>query len=403
MYTGPPPTARYGAPPFVPRFAVPRGVVPWPPPPGGRPTTPPGAPPHDTPVPYLLAMRARDWAWWRPLLGLLLFTVLYVVAVVVVLVVVGFTGVVPQLQLLDLLQPAVLLLTNATLIVAIPIVWACWAVAHGLRIGWSSSVLGRLRWRLVRPWTLRALATVAVAALVVVLFDVLVNGSGAGPDSSFVWLALVVVTTTPLQAAAEEYVFRGYLSQTVAAWVRHERAGAVLAAVLTAALFSAAHAPPDVASFVLRFGFGLAASWVVWRTGGLEAAIVMHAVYNMTLFLAGGLIGTVAQTSSDPGSALVGTWLSAVVLLLGMAGFVHWVDRSRARLAPELLSPALDLRAGSRSPGARRGPWTPAPVPPAWGAPPWGAPGRYGPGAPRGYGGPAPTTWAAPPSTTGPG
>jgi hypothetical protein len=45
---------------------------------------PPGTPPHDEPVPFLLAMRARDWAWWRPLLGLLLFTVAYVAAAVVV-------------------------------------------------------------------------------------------------------------------------------------------------------------------------------------------------------------------------------------------------------------------------------------------------------------------------------
>ena len=45
--------------------------------------TPPGAPPYDTPQPYELLMRARDWAWWRPLLGLLLFTVLYLVAGVV--------------------------------------------------------------------------------------------------------------------------------------------------------------------------------------------------------------------------------------------------------------------------------------------------------------------------------
>ena len=40
---------------------------------------PPGTPPHDVPQPFLLAMRSRDWAWWRPLFGLLLFAVVYFV------------------------------------------------------------------------------------------------------------------------------------------------------------------------------------------------------------------------------------------------------------------------------------------------------------------------------------
>ena len=48
-----------------------------PPPPVVRWAPPPGTPPHDVPQPFLLAMRSRDWAWWRPLLGLLLFAVVY--------------------------------------------------------------------------------------------------------------------------------------------------------------------------------------------------------------------------------------------------------------------------------------------------------------------------------------
>ena len=59
-----------------------------------------------------------------------------------------------------------------------------------------------------------------------------VSTSGASADTAIgllwryrYWLLLVVVLTTPLQSAAEEYLFRGYLSQAVAAWVRHPAAG----------------------------------------------------------------------------------------------------------------------------------------------------------------------------------
>ncbi|NEK57476.1 CPBP family intramembrane metalloprotease [Geodermatophilus sabuli] len=368
-YTGPPPTGPYGAPPYVPAalhgvhslpatgawagpVAWPLGPVPLPagphthpqagPSPGVRWAPPPGTPPHDVPVPFLHAMRARDWRWWRPLLGLLLVVVVYTVAATVVVLVALVTGAFPDLQLLDLVDPGVLLITNVSLIVAIPIVWLAWVAAHGMRRGWSSSVLARLRWRLFLPFTLLSLPTLGAGILLSVLIGfVFEGGDVTGPSSSYVWLVLVVVFTTPLQSAAEEYVFRGYLSQAIAGWVRSPRAGAVVAGVLTAALFSAAHAPPDVWTFLDRFAFGLAASAVVWLTGGLEAAIVLHAVNNVLVFLLAGGLGEGITTDSVP----AGTGVLVVGLdLLAMGAYVALVARSRGRLRPETETGALDLR-----------------------------------------------------------
>jgi membrane protease YdiL (CAAX protease family) len=301
-------------------------------------------------------MRARDWAWWRPLLGLLMFAVLYAVAAVLVVLVVVLTGVVPVADLLQLTDPGVLLVTNASLIVAIPIVWAAWAVAHGMGRGWSGSVRGRVRWRLLKPLTWRALATIGVGVALTIGIS-LTDGpvTITGPDGSYVWLLVVVLLTTPLQSAAEEFVFRGYLSQTIAAWFRTERTGAVVAAVLTAALFSAAHAPPDVLTFLDRFVFGLAASWVTRLTGGLEAAIVLHAVNNVVVFVLAGALG------GDTGTALPSTGVALLVVLLdtvAMGAYVALVARARPALQPELLSPAVDLR---RAPVAWQPTWVPAP------------------------------------------
>ena len=343
-YSGPPPTGRYGAPPYVP-FVPPPPLYP---PPfalatrSGRPVTPPGAPPFDVPRPYLLLMRARDWAWWRPLLGWLLFGVLYVVAGIVLFLVVLVTGVVPDLALSDLTDVAVLLVTNLSLIVAIPIVWLCWVVPHGMSLGWASSVLGRLRWRLFLPWTVRALATLGVAVALGLVISVAATGAEVtGPGSSFPWMLLVVLTTTPLQSAAEEYVFRGYLSQTIAGWIGRPRVGAVVAGIVSAALFSAAHGPPDVQTFLYRFAIGLALSAAVWLTGGLEAAIALHAVNNVVLFLLAGALGDRAA-AAEPGG-VVG-WGTSLLGVLGMAAFVAWVVVVRRRVRPELLSPAVDLR-----------------------------------------------------------
>jgi membrane protease YdiL (CAAX protease family) len=411
-YTGPPPTGRYGAPPWVPYGAPPPvpygGFGPGMPPdlrPAGkvRPTTPPGAPPYDLPQPYLLLMRARDWAWWRPVLGLLLFGVLYLVAVVVLVVVAAVTGAAPDLALDDLTDPLVLLVTNASLIVAIPIVWLCWAVPHGLGIGWSSSVLGRLRWRLLWPYTLRALLTLGLAVGLTVVLTVVTSGAEiTGPDSSFIWVLLVVLLTTPLQAAAEEYVFRGYLSQAIAGWIGRPAAGAVVSGVLTASLFSLAHLPPDLLTFLDRFAIGLAFSAVVWLTGGLEAAIVLHAVNNVVIFVLVGLLGDeVLAVDASSGSSPLLDWSTVLLGIAAMGAYVFWVARSRGRLRPELLSPAVDLRSALPPGGpqwAMAGPqW--APGGPPWtpgGPPPWGTPGPAWTPPPPPWVPPAPR-WAPPP------
>lgn len=353
-YTGPPPTRPpvswqpvwVPAPPPV----LPPPVLPPPSSPGMRWAPPPGAPPHDVPQPYLLAMRSRDWAWWRPFLGLLLFAVVYFVlaAAAAVAALLGLVasgtdpGVLPDLVTVDLTDPWVLLLVNVSLIVAIPCVWMIWAVLHGMGIGWSSSVLGRLRWRLFLPYTGLALAVLGAGIGLSVLLGFLLGDEAVtGPVPRLGWLLVVVLLTTPLQSAAEEYVFRGYLSQAIAGWIGRPQAGAVVAAVTTAALFSALHAPPDVPTFLDRFAFGLAASAVVWLTGGLEAAIVLHAVNNVLVFVLAGLLGEGVATTEVP----VGLGLLALVVsLLTMAAYVAVVARSQGRCEPETSTAALDLR-----------------------------------------------------------
>jgi uncharacterized protein len=354
-YAGPPPTRRPEGWERPARYWGPAqwAPVPWappPPPPLPQPRVrwapPPGTPPHDVPQPYLLAMRSRDWAWWRPLLGLLLLGVVYVVAATVVVFLTLATGVGTDFAQLDLVNPLTLLVTNLSLIVAIPVVWMAWVTAHGMSRSWSSSVLARLRRRLLLPYTLMALGTLGIGIGGSVLAGFLLGEEEVtGPVASFGWLLVVVVLTTPLQSAAEEYLFRGYLSQAIAAWVRHPAAGAVVAGVVTAALFSAAHLPPDVPTFLDRFAFGLAASAVVWLTGGLEAAIVLHAVNNVLVFVLAGALGEGVATQEVPeGSG----WLLLLISLATVAAYVWVVAWSRRRLRPETHTAALDLR----TPGA---------------------------------------------------
>ncbi|MGY2002283.1 CPBP family intramembrane glutamic endopeptidase [Blastococcus sp. SYSU DS1024] len=287
-------------------------------------------------------MRTRDWAWWRPLLGLLLLGVVFLVAGALLGVIGILTGLSPDLALIELTDPGTLLVTNATLAVGIPVVWLAWAVAHGMSPGWSSSVLARFRWRLLPRLTLLALASIGVVIGLSVLLGVTAEGvEVTGPVPSWGWLLAVVLLTTPLQSAAEEYLFRGYLSQAIAGWISAPRVGAVVAAVVTGALFSLAHLPPDLATFLDRFAFALAASAVVGLTGGLEAAVVLHAVNNVVLFLLVALLGDAVATDVVPAGLVP---VSLTLTAVGFGGYVLLVARWRRRARPQLRTPALDLR-----------------------------------------------------------
>lgn len=330
--------------------------------------------PHPEPQPYLRLMRTANYRWWRPVLGLLAFLGCYFVAAVLVLLVAVAAGMdLDPLRLEDLTDPAVLALTNVSLIVAIPSVWVAWAV-HTERIGWASSVLGRIRWRLMWRYGLIGLAVLGVSTLLGLAFSSdLVTTSGFDANS-YGLLILVVLFSTPLQSAAEEYVFRGYLSQAISSWIPSLTTGAVLTGLITATLFSLIHIPGDFLTFFDRFAFGLAASAAVWLTGGLEAAIALHAANNVWVFLVYGALGDSPSSDiqGDPGTAA----LLVAVDVLVMSLYVWIVARTRKRWHPETLSRAAD-RSTAMLPLAPPGP---AP-PPGWGAagPGWGGQPPYGP------------------------
>ncbi|WP_366146391.1 CPBP family intramembrane glutamic endopeptidase [uncultured Pseudokineococcus sp.] len=96
---------------------------------------------------------------------------------------------------------------------------------------------------------------------------------------------LITVPLTPLQAAGEEHGLRGLIIRVTGGWTRGSRAGLVLGSVVSSVVFTAAHGSAD--PYVLARHLSLAESFAVltWRTGGLEMAVVLHAVLNVMAFL----------------------------------------------------------------------------------------------------------------------
>jgi membrane protease YdiL (CAAX protease family) len=213
--------------------------------------------------------------------------------------------------------PAGLAYLNLVLASAIPVTWLLTRVLHGLRPRWLSSVAPRLRWAYFAVCL--GLSVVALAASIGVSLLLPDQVSGVTGDlnaftSTTRDFLLAIVLLTPLQAAGEEYAFRGYLLQAFGgfAWRLGERTSAAFAVVASSTLFAFAHGiGQDVPIFFDRLAFGLVAGTLVFVTGGLEAGIAMHVLNN---FVAYGL----ALAFSDMASALEpthGSWWSIPVTL----------------------------------------------------------------------------------------
>ncbi len=173
---------------------------------------------------------------------------------------------------------------------------------------------------------------------------------------------LVILLVVPLQAAAEEYVFRGYLQQAIGRWLRHP----LFAILLPVPLFVLGHLydPLGQASVAV---FAVAAGWLTWRTGGLEAAIAVHVVNNLLAFTLA-LAGLSDVNASSPGivsfiwsALLVGAYVSGVEVLMRRTRLPRVLmlqDAAPAApgavsVAPPQDAPVVALRRKLISPGSR--------------------------------------------------
>lgn len=138
----------------------------------------------------------------------------------------------------------------------------------------------RIRWELI----LRPAAVVFPIYTIWIAANFLLSG-GEG----FSWPGLnlrtsvvlaVIVILTPLQCAAEEYVFRGLAQQALGTWLKSPAWGILV----PVPLFMIGHeygwlGQIDIAIFAICMGL------LVWKSGGLELAIVLHTANNLNLFL----------------------------------------------------------------------------------------------------------------------
>ncbi|MEO5534412.1 MAG: type II CAAX endopeptidase family protein [Pseudolysinimonas sp.] len=303
-------------------------------------------------LPYHRLFRAQPtYRWWRPLVALVMAAVFFLgvqVVLAIVLVVVLFAngtisvGHIPtQTELLaelspDLTNPWTLVFGLGAILLVLPLIPLALRIAgirpSGYRVNILHSVTFRLRWR----WLGVTAAISAVVWIVSLAVQVLVGvASGqpllpfSTPIGPYLVGALIVVLLVPLQAATEEYLFRGVLQQVIGAWARWAPVGIVISATL----FALSHSYDiwgQLQVGILGVSFAIAAI----RTGGLESGIAYHSVHNIGTFLITGT-GMFGPTNS---AGAVGTPMDVIPPLITAAVWLTAIEFAARRMHPQRIS-----------------------------------------------------------------
>jgi membrane protease YdiL (CAAX protease family) len=224
---------------------------------------------------------------------------------------------------------------------------------YGVRGGSLSSVLSHFRFDLFGR-------TLVVLLPVIVVFQIVYYQTPL-PQTTWTWhdtllLVATALALTPFQAAGEEYGFRGLILRVVGSWTRSARLGLVLAITISSVLFALVHFSTSGLLNGWYIVFAVGTAWITWRTGGLEIAVVLHAVYNATQFVIDAALQVDPTVATDRSAGAIDlTALIPVPLIIGAVIVVAIRTRHTGTvLTPRAAGhPAQDLTTSTANPSRK--------------------------------------------------
>ncbi|MDX2026766.1 CPBP family intramembrane glutamic endopeptidase [Microcella sp.] len=272
--------------------------------------------------------------WWVAALALATFAV----SAVVVSVVLSFAAV--ELDLfLGLtspdsvaagqfsITPTLFLANNLFLASLIPLSMLIQWAFFGVRPRRMHSIIGAWRWHLMGR-----------AAQFIVPIFLLYTGVGLvlaaasliaePPNGTTVALLLMIVLTTPFQAAGEEYAFRGFIARTVGSWSSRTEVSFAIGTIASSIVFALVHfaADPWLIAYYLVFAVGM--SLIVRATGGLEIAVLIHALNNVLLLIPAVVLSSLEESLNRDFGAAGPYALVPMLVITGITlAVLRWAPR----------------------------------------------------------------------------
>ncbi|HEY3887170.1 MAG TPA: CPBP family intramembrane glutamic endopeptidase [Caulobacteraceae bacterium] len=279
---------------------------------------------------YLDYARRGLNAWWRYLLAIVVAIVTWLVLDVAIVFGLTVSRLMPPDVAAELTRPSHPLvffggngMAFATLIAGLAI------AARLIQRKRFTDIVGQWRWSRFAA----GLGVWAACLVAATLVDFLLRPSGfrwiASPATAT--LAVAAIFGLGVQTFAEEFIFRGYLTQAFLLASKRPLA----AAILSGLVFGALHIPNGVPQALNAVLFGIVASLIAIRTGGIAFTYGMHLINN----LAGAVIVVSANDvlSGSPGLIAQSTpgliWWDLIAGVLILAAPL-WVVMRWMREAP---------------------------------------------------------------------
>ena len=225
---------------------------------------------------------------------------------------------------MDMSDPFQSVLQLGSLAIAIPSLWLATLIVRdrpmssysSSRGGWSHKVF----WKCVP-------VAFIINGLPIIINDVIIEKGYQNFTVKFTVLSFILLTILgPLQCIAEEYMFRGFIMQTIGSWFRIP----VIAVILQALIFAAGH-PYNRIGQIAVAASGAAFALSAWFGRGLEVSAALHVVNNMTIFYLQGLgMATVSSNTSVSGMLIdIGIAVVYVAVIFWLSKKTKWFDEVR--------------------------------------------------------------------------
>src|SRR5664280_2502074 len=280
--------------------------------------------------------------WWKGLIALvvaaaawLFATVLVVIPAIIYEVIHQHVDTTDPIAIQDFLgkmtttmTPALFLANNVSIALMIPSAWLG-LIIYGQRPRWLSSVVGGLRW----GWLFRILGLILLPYLA---FEALTISLTGVPQLTWkpysLFMIFVILLTTPLQCAGEEYGLRGLVNRLFGSY-GSSRVSFWIGAIVSSLAFMALPLAQDLYLDTFYFTFAMIACWMAWRTGGLEAGIALHVVNNVIAMAVLPFSDFSGIFNRQAGSANPMDVLPLAAVMLASVGLVEWQVRRRKPVA----------------------------------------------------------------------
>lgn len=282
-----------------------------------------------------LATRGRT-RWWLYPLAVALAVGLWLGFFVVLFIPAEIAGLVPPAFAAELTEPTHIQVFYGGTGVLFGILLAGFVLAirlvHAKRFG---DITGAWNWRLMARGAVIWLAVCALAAGADYLIEP--RGFRVSASAATATLAFWALPSLAIQTFAEEFVFRGYLTQALLLATRRP----LVASVVSGLIFASLHIPNGWPQAASAAAFGTVTALIAIRTGSIAFTYGLHLVNN----LFGALIVVSANDVFKGSPALLTQatpnlmWLDAGVPVLALAAAL-WVASVRPAWLTASLRPS---------------------------------------------------------------